>query len=185
MPTWLLKECVTDLVPAITSIINASIKLSHVPSSFKVAHIKPLIKKPSLDQDILKNYRPVSNLTFISKILEKVVLKQLEDHMLNNQLMDEFQSVYRTKHSTETALLKVQSDVLSALDKEGSIVVMIMLDLSAAFDTIDHEFLLSRLRDMFGIQDQALVWIRSYLSDRLQRVNIKGTLSGTLSDTTR
>ena len=111
----------------------------------------------------------MSNLTFISKILEKVVLKQLEDHMLNNQLMDEFQSVYCTKHSTETALLKVQSTV----------VVMIMLDLSAAFDTIDHEFLLSRLRDIFGIQDQALAWIRSYLSDRLQRVNIKGTLSDT------
>ena len=61
--------------------------------------------------------------------------------MLNNQLMDGFQSAYRTKHSTETALLKVQSDVLSALDKEGSVVVMILLDLSAAFDTIDHEFL--------------------------------------------
>ena len=106
MPPWLLKECVTDLAPAITSIINASIKLSHVPSSFKVAHIKPLIKKPALTKTS-KNYRSVSNLTFVSKILEKVILIQLGDHMLNNELIDEFQSTYRAKHSTETALLKV------------------------------------------------------------------------------
>ena len=133
-----------------------------------------MIKKQGLDKESFKNYRPVSNLTFVSKILEKVILKQLEEHLVNNELMDVLQSAYRAKHSTETALLKVQSDILSSLDEEGSVVVLVLLDLSAAFDTIDHTFLLSRLRDMY---DQALAWIRSYLTDRIQRVNIKGTLS--------
>ena len=91
--------------------------------------------------------------------------------------MDVLESAYRAKHSTETALLKVQSDILSSLDEEGSVVVLVLLDLSAAFDTIGHAFLLTRLRDMYGIHDQALAWVRSYLSDRLQRINIKGTLS--------
>ena len=81
--------------------------------------------------------------------------------------MDEFQSAYHARHSTETALLNVQSDVLSFLDKEGPVIVMIVVDLSATFDTIDHEFLLSRLRDMYGIQDQVLGWVRSFLSERL------------------
>ena len=71
-----------------------------------------------------------------------MILKQLEKYMLNNELMGEFQCACRTKHSTETAFLKVPNNLLSALDKEGSVVFMIMLDLSAAFDTIDHEFLL-------------------------------------------
>ena len=94
--------------------------------------------------------------------------------------MDVLQSAYRAIHSTETVLLKVQNDVLSALDQEGSVVVLVMLDLLlAAFDTIDHAFLLSRLREMYGIHGQALAWISSYLSDRLQRVNIKETLSDT------
>ena len=135
LPPWLLKECIAELVPVITSILYASIKHSYVPTHFKIAHIKPLIKKQGLDKELLKNYRPVSNLTVASKILEKVILKQLEEHLVNNELMDALQSAYRTKHSTETALSKVQSDI--SLDEEGSVVV---LDLSAAFDTIDHAF---------------------------------------------
>ena len=92
----------------------------------------------------------------MSKILEKVILERLEKHLAANELMDPLQSAYRVKHSTETALLKVQNYVLSSLDVEGSVVVLIMLDLSAAFDTIDHALLISRLRDMYGIHDQEL-----------------------------
>ena len=87
LPTWLLKECIVELAPVITSIINASIRNSCVPSSFKVAHIKPLIKKHGLDHEVLKNYRPVSNLSFVSKILERVILKQIEGHLATNKLM--------------------------------------------------------------------------------------------------
>ena len=76
--------------------------------------------------------------------------------------MDVLQTAHRAKYSTDTALLKVQSDILSSLDKEGYVVVLVLLDLAVVFDTIDYAFLLSRLRNMYGIYDQALVWIMSY-----------------------
>ena len=124
----------------------------------------------------MKNYRPVSNLSFISKVLEKVVAKRLDDHMLDNNLYSSVQSAHRERHSTETALLKVQSDILTALDS-GSGAVLLMLDLSAAFDTIDHGNLLSRLNSLYGISGDALDWFKSYLSSRVQRVIIGGTVS--------
>ena len=84
MPTWLLKECLPELLPLITNIINISMASGIVPKAFKCAQIKPLLKKAGLDQDVLKNYRPVSNLPFLSKILEKVVDRRLEDHLSLN-----------------------------------------------------------------------------------------------------
>ena len=89
--------------------------------------------------------------------------KQLEEHLVNNELMDVIQSVYQAKYSMETALLKVQSNILSSLNEKGSVVVLVLLNLSAAFDTSDHAWFLSRLSDMYGIHDQALAWIRSCL----------------------
>ena len=133
-------------------------------------------KKPGLDKEVLKNYRPVSNLSFISKVLEKVVAKRLDDNMLDNNLYSPVQSAYRKRHSTETALLKVQSDNLTALDS-GSGAALLMLDLSAAFDTINHGILLSRLNSLYGISGDALDWLKSYLSSRVQRVIIGDTVS--------
>ena len=115
-------------------------------------------------------------MSFISKVLEKVVTKRLDDHMLDNNLYSSVQSAYRERHSTETALLKVQSDILTALDS-GSGAVLLMLDLSAAFDTIDHGILLSRLNSLYGISGDALDWFKSYLSNRVQRVIIGDTVS--------
>ena len=101
--------------------------------------MKPLLKKPSLDHNNLeKNYHPVSNLSFLSNILEKIVLSQLSAYLSSNNLFCSPQSAYRTGHSTETALLKVMNDILRALD-DGNISVLTLLDLSAAFDTIDHK----------------------------------------------
>ena len=125
---------------------------------------------------MLKNYRPVSNLTFVSKILEKAVAAQLDKHLMDNHLMDSVQSAYRHYHSTETALLKVQTDRLSALDK-GSVAVLLMLDLSAAFDTIDHNILLQQFESMFGITGDALAWFKSYLTARYQCVTIGEAVS--------
>jgi hypothetical protein len=142
----------------------------------KKATVRPLLKKHGLDVEILKNYRPVSNLTFVSKILEKVVASRLDTHLKDNNLMDDVQSAYRKHHSTETALIKVQADITSALDK-GSIVVLLMLDLSAAFDTIDHRILLQRFDQTFGIKGQALNWFKSYLEDRVQTVAVADTVS--------
>ena len=174
LPTWLLKECI---VPTITDIVNMSFRDSLMPKSLKTALIRPLLKKTGLDSDILKNYRPVSNLTFISKVIEKVVSGRLNEHLIKNSMFDPLQSAYRHKHSTETALIKVQNDILSALDA-GSSAVLLMLDLSAAFDTKDHDILLSRLCNVYGITGDALDWFRSYLTGRIQRVVIENAVSG-------
>ena len=95
LPTWLLKECIDELLPLVTSIINASLETCYVPQDFKGALIRPLLKKTSLDPDILKNYRPVSNLPFISKVLEKIVNQRLKDHLQKNQLHEVSQSAYK------------------------------------------------------------------------------------------
>ena len=147
-----------------------------IPKSLKTALIRPLLKKTGLDSDILKNYRPVSNLTFTSKVIENVISGRLNEHLINNSLFDSLQSAYRDKHSTETALIKVQNGIISALDA-GSSAILLMLDLSAAFDTIDHDILLSRLCNVYGITRNALDWFRSYLTGRIQRVVIEDSVS--------
>ena len=176
MPTSLLLDCLDVLLPSMTDIINDSLVSGVFPSFYKSAIVKPLLKKSTLDSNDMKNYRPVSNLSFMSKILEKVVAHQLLSHLNIYNLFSSFQSAYRPGHSTETALLKVVNDLLSALD-EGEFSILVLLDLSAAFDTIDHDILLHRLHHVFGIQGTALSWFRSYLTNRFQMVSIKGTLS--------
>ena len=172
LPTPLLKECISDLIPHITNFINSSLSSGTVPDAFKVSLVNPLLKKIGLDSNQLNNYRPVSNLTFLSKILEKVVLKQLLGHISQNGLDEVYQSAYKKHHSTETALLRVFNDLLNGIDT-GNICVINLLDLSAAFDTIDHDILLSRLEMSFGISGTALSWFKSYLSGRKQKVKVQ------------
>ena len=124
----------------------------------------------------LNNFRPVSSLPFISKILERVVLAQLQSHLSENSLFEVKQSAYRNYHSTETALLHVLEGLLAGAD-EGLVSVLALLDLSAAFDTIDHEILLCRLERTFGVGGTVLEWFRSYLEDRQQSIIINGALS--------
>ena len=176
VPTRLLKEVVTQIGPPLLNMINMSLVTGYVPQSFKVAVIKPLLKKPTLDPGILSNYRPISNLPFLSKVLEKAVAKQLCDFLHNNNLFETFQSGFRAHHSTETALVKVTNDILIAMN-DGLLSVLVLLDLSAAFDTIDHHILLKRLEHLVGIKGAALGWFKSYLSDRSQFVNVNSTSS--------
>jgi len=175
IPTWLLKSCESTLVPLITRIINSILLSSEMPENLKIAVVRPLLKKLILDL-ILKNYHPVSNLPFLSKLTEKIVLERLNEHILSNNLKEMFQSAYCKAHSTETALLRVRNDILSAMDKQ-QVTLLIMLDLSSAFDTIDHEILFKRLSDRLGIQGHALQWIKSYLTGRGQYISINGETS--------
>ncbi len=128
------------------------------------------------DPSELANYRPISNLQFMSKILEKVVSAQLCSFLQKNYLCEEFQSGFRPRHSTETALVKITNDLLLASD-QGCISLLVLLDLSAVFDTIDHDILIDRLQNYTGIQGQALRWFRSYLSDRYHFVYLNGESS--------
>ena len=175
IPTTLLKDCDDQLSPVVTNIVNSSFSSNIFPSSLKTALVKPLLKKATLDKNNLTNYRPISNLPFLSKVIERVVASRLNDHLINNNLYEKMQSAYRTCHSTETALIKVHSDILQAIDNRKG-VILVLLDLSAAFDTIDHNILISRLH-IFGINDAALDWFRSYITSRSQRVSIRNELS--------
>ena len=128
----------------------------------------------------MTNYRPISNLPFISKLTEKVIAKRIEEHLMHNYLNDIYQSAYRRGYSTETALLKVLSDITEALDG-GSTTGLIMLDLSAAFDLINHPILLKRLEVSFGIKEKALTWVKSYLADRTECVSVANKTSPNVS----
>ena len=124
----------------------------------------------------MKNYRPVANLNFLSKVLEKVVVNQLNTHINSSNASSQYQYAYKEFHSTETALLKIHSDILASMDA-GRITALTLLDLSAAFDTINHTIILSRLNDWFGITGKALNWFKSYLTGRCQRIILGDCLS--------
>jgi len=176
MPTKFLFQHLDLLLPTITHIMNESLVSGVCPTEFKTAILKPLLKKSNLNPDELKNYRPISNLPYLSKLLERLVLRQLFSHLTSHSLLSDHQSAYRPGHSTETVLLRIANDLLNSLDQD-KISVLLLLDLSAAFDTIDHDILLSRLNTTFGISDTALNWFRSYLSDRKQIVVVNGNRS--------
>ena len=154
-PTFLILDYLDILITPINSIINASLEQGKCPNFFKQAHVTPILKKTSLDKEVFKNYRPVSNLNVISKILERVLAVQLQTHLDEAGLMTAFQSAYRKHHSTESALLNIQNDILLNMAK-GSVTAFTLLDLSAAFDTIDHTILLDRLNVYYGISELAL-----------------------------
>ena len=139
----------------------------------KQAVVRPLIKNKSLDPNILKNFRPVSNLSFLSKLTERIVANRINSHVSSNDLLEHSQSAYKRFHSKKTAILKIKNDITSALNQRR-MAALILLDLSAAFDTINHKQLLNRLHSYYCISDIALSWIHSYLSDRNQSVKING-----------
>ena len=118
----------------------------------------------------------ISNLKYISKMIEKVILYQLTNYLRDNDVEESLQSAYKTFHSTETALVKVHNDIVSAIDDQ-SYVILILLDLSAAFNTVDHKILRQRLSCCFGINGKALCWFKSYHENRKQVVNVKGAIS--------
>ena len=146
-------------------IINLSLVEGKFPDTFKIAHVTPQLKKPSLDRNELSNFRPVSGLNFVSKLIEKIVASQIKSRMQNSGFSNNFQSAYKCGNSTETALSYIQNDILSAMDR-GELTALSLLDLSAAFDTIDHDLLLSRLTEWFGIDGVVTVAVGLIIPDR-------------------
>ena len=173
-PTWLLKENLEILVPLITAIINRSLETAEVPKALKRGIVRPELKDQNLDTELKLNYRPVTNLAVLSKVLEKVVSSRINVHLKNNGLFDKFQSAYRPYHSTETALLHLQSNILESLDK-GKTTVLAMLDVSAAFDTVQHANLVQRYYYRYGFRGNVLAWMKSYLTQRFNCVCINDT----------
>ena len=157
-------------------IINLCFSSGVYPTAFKSAIVKPLIKKPTLDCEVLKSYRPISNLPFLSKLTEKVIAQRLVSHMQDTSAVEKFQSAYKAHHSTETALLRVFNDILFSIDQGGG-EILVLLDLSSAFDTIDHALLFDLWHDTFGISGTALSLLKSYIQDRTQCVQIDGIIS--------
>lgn len=176
IPTWFLKQVFKTVGPSILNLINNSLMAGVVPGNFKHAIVQPVLKRIGLDPTDLGNFRPISKLPFLSKVLEKVVLIQLQSFLEKNLVFEVFQSGFRVKHSTESALLRVQNDLLLNTDTRASSILM-LLDLSAAFDTIDHNILVSRLENHVGICGIALKWFTSYLADRSFAVKVGECMS--------
>ena len=176
LPTWILKDNLHVLLPFITKIVNSSLISGVFPEILKQAIITPVLKKTNLDPNTLKHYRPVSNIKFISKIIEKAASCQVIDHVDSNNLGEKFQSSYKKTHSTESALLKVKNDLLQSID-DNKAVLVVLLDMSAAFDTVDHALFLQRLDKRFGIRGYANSWFKTYLENRTTKVAINQMFS--------
>ena len=175
IPTLLLKQHITVLLPALTKIINNSLLSGVFYKQWKTAIVKPLIKKKGL-QCIEQNYRPVSNLTFTSKITEKCALSQFMPYLESNSLLPSYQSAYRRHFSTETVLLYMFDNILWSMERQN-VTSLVAIDLSAAFDTVDHEILMNVLTSKFGVRNTAYAWFHSYLSHRSTQVQINNALS--------
>ncbi len=158
----LLQAISPALLPALTHIINTSLLTGIFPTAFKQARVTPLLKKPTLNTSLLENYRPVSLLPFIVKILKQVVFNQVSLFISQNNKLDAKQSGFRSGHSTETALLSV-TEALRIAKADCKPSVLILLDLSAAFDTVNHQILLSTLSSL-DITGTPLRWFESYLT---------------------
>ena len=149
------------------NMVNMSFHQGHFPKSQKHAIIGPRIKKPYLDPTDLKSYRPVSNITFISKLIERIALNRFSVHSGLFKLLPARQSAYRRFHSTETAAAIIHNDIVRAT-RALQITALVLFHLSAAFDTVDHGILLDVLSARFGVMDRVFEWFQSYLTGRAQ-----------------
>ena len=171
--TWVIKLVAKEILPALTHIVNLSISQSEFPTIWKTAKVVPLLKKG--DPLIAKNYRPVALLPIFSKVLEKAVFLQFIEYLDGNALLNPNHHGARHGHNTATALVQMYDQWAEEVD-EGMMVGVMMIDLSAAFDMVDHPLLLKKL-ELFGFEEKTVKWIQSYLSQRLQSVCIDGCLS--------
>ena len=176
IPSKLLIECLDYNLPSLTDLFMSSLASGIFQQCFNSAHVTPIIKKSCLDHNDLNNYRPVSNLSIIAKILEKLVLSQVSSYLNSHNPCNACQSAYRPGHSTETAFLKVVNDLFIFLNK-GNISILALIDFYSAFDTIDHPTLVHRLHTDLRFTDAVLQWFSSYLTDRTHYVSLSNHYS--------
>ena len=174
--TSLLKSCADVFSILISHLAKLSFTQATFPSKFKLALISPLLKKPGLPKSELSNFRPISNLNTIDKILERLALARLFPHIPISPSFCSLQSTYRRFYSTETALFKLTNDIMETIDSV-KITILTALDMSAAFGTLDHATLLHRLEHTFGLSGFVISWIRSYLTNRSSFVKIDSSSS--------
>lgn len=168
-----VKDGAALIVSPLTHILNLSFKSGELPDDIKAARVTPIHKKNSkLDAG---NYRPVSILSTISKLFERIVYNQLDDYLRAHKLLYEYQSGFRSAYSTDTCLINLTDYIKQEQDK-GRFIGMVLLDLQKAFDTVDHRILLQKL-EALGLQKSAIDWFQSYLQERKQSVEISGTTS--------
>jgi hypothetical protein len=169
LPPFIIIDILDDLAPFFLYLFNRSLAEGCIPASQKRALVFPALKKTNLDPNDCKNYRPISNLSFLSKTLERLVSIQILPYLESSGLLPSHQSGFRAFHSTETALLSMLADIYSAIDK-AQVTLLALFDVSAAFDMVDHDILLQRLESSYGLKGVPLLWLQSYLSGRTQMV---------------
>ncbi|KAF7244380.1 putative RNA-directed DNA polymerase from transposon BS [Varanus komodoensis] len=167
-PSWLINNSKHGIGIWILEVINASLREGRVPAPLKEAVVRPVLKKASLDPEMATNYRPVANIPFLGKVLEWVVAGQLQALLDETDYLDPFQSGFRPGYGTESALVALYDDLCREKDR-GSASLLVLLELSAAFDTINHGILLDRLAGL-GVGGTALQWFRSDLNGRFRKV---------------
>ena len=172
IPVWLLKEKAEMFIPILRSAINKSFNQGIFPDSLKHGTVRPVLKNKDADIENFKNYRPVTNTTFLAKLVEKAANIQLVNYLESNNLFPTHQSAYRKQHSCETTMIKVIDDIQTLISQK-KMVMLVLLDLSSAFDTIDQDILLFKLQNHYGISGKALNWIKTYLKGRTFSVRIE------------
>jgi len=163
-----VKRASDALAPVLSEMCNASLQSGDLPETQKSALVFPRLKKPTLDAEDPNSYRPISNLSFNSKFVERVVATRFTAHAERYRLFPSNHSAYRRHHNTETAVVSVMNDIIRAMDR-GEVTALVLLDLSAAFDTVDHCTLLDVLHRPFAVEGIPLLWFNSYLTNLFRR----------------
>ena len=175
VPTYILKEIPPTCLESLTTIVSLSLTMGEFSGEWKTAIVQSLLTKTGLES-LNKNYRPVSNLCFISKLVKKCMLEQLMDHCLQHNLLPDFKSAHQKNYSTETSLLNITNDILWGMENQ-EIITMIILDLSVVFDTVYHSILFPIMERTFGFMENALKWLNKYLRPRHFKVCTEGKYS--------
>ena len=173
IPAYILKSAATEIAPLLTKLFQVSIDSGLVPNDWRQAHVVPIFKKG--ERHIAANYRPVSLTSITCKILEHIIHSSIMEHFDANKILTDAQHGFRKRRSCETHLIVTVHEIAKLL-AENNQVDVILLDFSKAFDKVPHTRLLKKL-DFYGVRNNTLKWIQSFLTGRQQRVALEGELS--------